>query len=409
MFRKLLLAAALLVPGVAHADWYEASTAHFVVYSNDKPETVQQYATNLERFDKALHFLRSLPDTPVAKVNRVTVYIVDNIAAIQALSHNDSAAGFYLGRAGDSAAFVPRNAGEKYVDADYRDMMLTPQQILLHEYTHHFLLNLSPNVAYPGWFVEGYAEFFATVEFEADGSVIFGHPPQYRAWGMFGETPLPTNRLLIADTLKLSDEEEVALYTRGWLLTHYLFLGGKRDGQLGAYFQALTNGTPPLEAAKVFGDLNRLDSELWAYKRTDFAANRIPASVLPVGTVELRKLGAGEAATMPVQIRIEGSPARDADSIYAEAQAAAAPYPNDAAAQDVLAGAALHAGQFAAAEAAADRVLAADPNNVDALLVKASARLQAAVKAGDKAPETWGAIRKLIGAANHLDEDNPQA
>jgi hypothetical protein len=49
-----LLVLALAFPGVAHADWYEASTMHFVAYSHDKPETVRQFATNLERFDKAL-------------------------------------------------------------------------------------------------------------------------------------------------------------------------------------------------------------------------------------------------------------------------------------------------------------------------------------------------------------------
>lgn len=77
MIRKLFaLLVFLALPGVAHADWYEASTPHFVVYSNDKPEWAKTFATQLERFDKALRYLRGLPDIPIGDANRVTVFVV---------------------------------------------------------------------------------------------------------------------------------------------------------------------------------------------------------------------------------------------------------------------------------------------------------------------------------------------
>jgi tetratricopeptide (TPR) repeat protein len=216
--------------------------------------------------------------------------------------------------------------------------------------------------------------------------------------------------MLTADPQQLTADQRYLLYGRGWLLTHYLFLGGKRDGQLGAYFRALTEGKTPEEAAAAFGDPRKLDSELWSYKRTDFAAQRVPASVLPVGETVLRKLTPGESATMDVRIESQAGVSSDeAPGVYARAKAACAPFPNDSAAQRVLAEAAYDAGDYAGAEAAADRAIAADPNNVDALLYKARARMAVAVKAEDKTPATWRAIRVIIAAANTIDTENPQA
>jgi hypothetical protein len=218
MFRKLLLLLALLVmPGVARAEWYEASTPHFVVYSNDSPEAVRKFAANLERFDKTLRFLRNISDAPVGKANRVTIYVVADPAAMTRLYGSAGVAGFYSGRAGNSVAFVPRTSDEAKVPKEYREMVLTPQQILLHEYTHHFLLSLNPGIAYPAWFVEGYAEFFAPSEFEADGSVIIGRPPQYRSWDLFSEVKLPVARMLTADPQDLTGEQRYQFYSRGWL------------------------------------------------------------------------------------------------------------------------------------------------------------------------------------------------
>jgi len=404
MLRMVLALFCLMVPTTAHADWHEASTPHFLVYSDDKPERVKTFATQLERFDKALRFLRNLPDTPIGDANRVTVYVVDDTGDVAKLARDRFVAGFYAPRAGGSVAFVPRSSGQGGV------LDLNPLAILLHEYTHHFLLSLSAEAAYPGWFVEGYAEFFAASSFQPDGSLTFGRPPLYRAQGLFGGgNLLPMDKLLNADALKLNDSQREGLYGRGWLLTHYLFLGEKRDGQLSAYLKALNGGTAPLEAAKVFGDLRALDGELNRYMRGRLVGRRIAATVLPVGQVTIRKLRPAESATMDVRIQSDaGVGDKTAPGVYAAARKACAPYPGDPVAQLVLTEAAFDAKDYAAAEAAADRVLAADPRSVEALLYKADAKAAVADKAGDNTPATWTAIRKLIATANRLDPENPK-
>jgi tetratricopeptide (TPR) repeat protein len=403
MFRKLLTLTLLVAPITAHADWYEASTAHFVVYSEQRPETLKTFATNLERFDKAVRVRFRLPDEPVGKANRVTVYVVDDTGDVARLAGNRGVAGFYRPRAGGSLAIVPRSSGGGG-DAD-----LNPQAILLHEYTHHLMWTNFSDAAFPAWFVEGFAESLATAVFEKEGSVLFGYPPQYRGWGLMAGNALPMEKMLVADTLKLNDQQTDGLYGRGWLLLHYLTFGKAREGQLGAYIKAINEGKSSKEAASVFGDLRKLDRELEAYKTGRFSALRVAAAALPIGEVTIRKLGPGEAATMDVRIRSKnGVDAKTAPRVYEAARKAAAPYPNDPAVQIVFAETAHDVGNYAEAEAAADRALAVDPKATDAWVYKAKARIGAAMKAGDRSKESWAAIRKAIVTANRIDPDDPE-
>jgi tetratricopeptide (TPR) repeat protein len=403
MIRKLFaLLVFLAFPGVAQADWYEAGTEHFVVYSNDNPDRIKQFATNLERFDQALRAYSRVKDENPGAANRVTVYVVDNVAKIRALSGDNFVAGFYIPRAGESVAFVPR-----VTDDDSGEF--SPLVILLHEYTHHFMFSSYPDAAYPAWFSEGYAEVYATAKFQKDGSVDFGYAPQYRRYGLLDGNALPIQKLLTSDALKLTDEQREALYGRGWLLIHYLHFGHAREGQLGAYINAINQGKAPLEAAQIFGDLRAFDKELEHYKQGRFSGWHIPASAIQVGNVTVRKLGAGEAATMDVRIKSDrGVDEKTAPAVYESAKKACAPYPNDPAAQLVLAEAAYDAGDYTASEAAADRALAANPKAMGGYLYKAMSQMARATKAKDHAPQTWAAIRKIISTGNHLDPDDPR-
>lgn len=403
MIRSMFAAALLVLPAAAHADWYEASTDHFVVYSEESPQQLEKFATQLERFDKALRALRGLAANPVGDANRVVVYVVDGASVVSRLARDSNIAGFYHARAGGSMAVVPRRAGQGELD-------LSSQAILLHEYTHHLMLSLWPHTPFPSWFIEGYAEFHATARFEKDGGVSFGLPPQYRSYGLLAGNALPADKLLTAEGRSLNDMQRDGLYGRGWLLTHYLTISGQRPKQLQTYLLAISDGKAPLDAAtEAFGELRTLDRELERYKVGKFQGRTVPASLFKVGAVTIRKLTPGEAATMDVRIVSKnGVDERTAPRVYAQAKKAAAPFPNDPGAQIVLAETAYDAGDYKEAEAAADRAIAANPKAVDAFVYKAMARMAIAAKADDTSKETWSAIRKIIGTANRLDPDDPE-
>ena len=90
----------------------------------------------------------------------------------------------------------------------------------------------------------------STASFEKDGSVVLGRPANHRALGLFYADGLPLEALLAGNYDKLTNEQFESIYGRGWLLTHYLYFDEKRKGQLTAYVQAISAGTPALDAAR---------------------------------------------------------------------------------------------------------------------------------------------------------------
>ncbi|WP_448663346.1 DUF1570 domain-containing protein [Sphingomonas sp. CJ20] len=403
MIRKILALALLFAPGIARADWHEASSAHFRVYSEQPVERLRSFATELERFDKAIRMLRGDPDKPVGPANRVTIYVVDDTDAVQALIGRDGVAGFYVPRAGASMAIVPRFSGAARAED------LRPQTVLLHEYTHHLMFTMAPNAVYPLWYSEGFAELLAPTSFEKDGAVLIGNMPQYRAHSIMGANPLSVEKLLLSDPRDFDRAQMDALYGQGWLLTHYTMLGKARQDQLGAYLLAINRGKSRAEAAAAFGGLDTLSGELARYKVSRLKGLRVRADALATGPVTIRALTAGEAATMDLRIRSQnGVSAADAPALYAALQKAAAPYPDDTVAQTILAGAALDARDPVGAEAAAARALVVDPGNVGALVFQAKARMAAAVRDRDTRAASWEAVRAPLLAAIARDATDPR-
>lgn len=405
MVRKFLaLLLLVMVPGVAQAQWHEASSPHFVIYSKDRPERVRKFAETLERFDQGMRVLRGWKNEPIAPSTRLTIYVLGSADAVGDLAGSDFVAGFYSGRSSGSVAFVPRTSGNN----DTFD--LDAQTILFHEYTHHLMLSIFANSAFPGWLVEGWAEFHGTAKIQRDGGVTFGYPPNYRAYGLFAPNQIPLDRILSGNVGNLNGEQINMLYGKSWLLTHYFSFDPVRGAQFSKYLRAINDGKTAKEATAEFGDLKILNRELESYlTRRMLSVRAVPGSAITVGEIRVRPLTPGEAATMPVRIRSDrGVDEKTAPKVYADAKKAAAPWPNDAAAQGVLAETAYDAGDYPGALAAAERALAADPASMQALVYKAMTQMAIAAEKKDFTRETWSAIRKTLVAANRVDPDHPE-
>jgi tetratricopeptide (TPR) repeat protein len=395
----------LVAAAPAGAAWREARSAHFIIYSEDKADNLRAFATELERFDAAMRLVRGLPATTDSPNNRLTVFQVSNIAAVQKLygRRAESIAGFYNGRAGGSVAFVPRRTGASS-RAD-----LSAETVLMHEYAHHFMFRNYP-AAFPLWFSEGYAEFNSTARFVADGSVDLGMPAQHRALGLVYLAQLPIETMLSSDLSKLSAVGGEAFYGRGWLLTHYLSFARERDGQLGKYLAAINKGTSSLDAARdVFGDLAKLDRELDRYVRSKMSYMRVPGHKIGIAPVEVVELSAGANAMMPIHMRSRrGVTDDEAKKLVVQARELAAPYPADPFAQLALAEAEIDAGNLAEADAAADRVLAADPASVRAMLYKGRVAMKRLEDSKSDNAEDWKVARRWFVRANRTEPNAPE-
>jgi tetratricopeptide (TPR) repeat protein len=380
--RALVGFCALLLALPAQAEWFEVSTDHFVIYANDTERNLTRFAEGLERYHSAMVFLTQRKLDKPSPSNRVTVYVVGDERDIQKLAGGDSkyVAGFYIPRAGGSVAFVQEIQNQK----GYPHFSTI---VLLHEYAHHFLIS-SSRMPMPRWMNEGAAEFFAATTFNDDGSLYVGQVAQHRSNEIAFADPVPVRELFDPELYeKQKGKGYDAFYGKSWLTYHYLTFSKERAGQLGKYQLNLLEGMGPLQAAEAaFGDLDVLEKELRSYKSKRLNAAVLGADKLSVGSpVKLRKLSAGEAEILPLQIRSKrGVNEAQAADILTGARAIAARFPGDAAVLAALAEAEYDAGNDAEAIAAADKALALDPRQVNAYVQKGFALFRQAGEADDR-------------------------
>ena len=401
--RMMAAGLALLAAQPALAEWYEASSDHFVIYADDKERDIQRFAQDLERYHSAMAFLMGRTLDKPSPSNRVVIYVVGGERDIRKLAGDKSGqiAGFYLPRAGGSRAFVQDIRNQR----GYPDFSTI---VLLHEYAHHFLM-ASSRYAMPRWLNEGAAEFFAAATFKEDGGMLIGQPAQHRGSELFYADPVHVRELL--DPVLYEKQRGKgfdAFYGKSWLLYHYLIFSEERAGQLRKYQVNLVDGMAPLAAGEAaFGDLDTLEKELKAYLRGRMLTFALPPGKLTTGPVSLRKLPPGEAAMMPLQIRSQrGVDSEEAARILADARVIAAKYPDDPGAQAALSEAEFDAGNDAEAIAAADRAIARDPNRVNAYVQKGYAMFRQAQEAANM-PVAFAAAMKPFQALNAIENDHP--
>lgn len=386
--------------GPVSAAWHRASSAHFIIYANQSPGELLAFATKLEKFDKAVRYVRRMSDPPVGDGNRLTVYVVPSVRTVQQLQgeRSGSTYGFYTGRATGSLAIVPRDTGSESSND------LTAEAVFFHEYAHHLMFS-QLDTPYPEWLIEGFAEVMATARFEKDGSVGLGAPPQFRAYGLFAGDRLTIERLLQGDFARMSEMERDTAYGRSWLLTHYLNFNKERAPQLTIYLEELGKGTDSVSAArKAFGDLRQLDRELDKYlTQSRVSYTKIFGSKLTAGPIDIRPLSPGGAAVMTDRIRSKvGVNTTTAEPLAVRVRAIARQFPGDLLVERTLAEAELDAGHPDASLAAADRALTLDPRDGEALIFKGRALM-----AGDT-PNRFVEARKLFSEANRIDTEDPK-
>lgn len=414
MFKGLFgVIAALCLAAPAHAEWREASSNHFVIYSDQSEKQLRDFAEMLESYHSAMEFILSIKTGPISPSNRVTIYVLDSGRAVRKLYGDTSSnvAGFYQSRAGGSLAFVPRLA------SGLRTKLSFSEIVLLHEYAHHFMYS-NYGTAVPMWLSEGFAEFYASAGFEGDGSVWLGRPATHRAYELLGMREIPIELLL--DTEAYASREKSrqgdSFYGRSWLLYHYLTMANfekesPRANQMNEYMRNLLSGQKALEAAQnAFGDLEQLDKDLDAYLRQRrMNSFKLRSSYISVGPIAIRTLTEGAAEAMPIRIRSRrGVDDQTAAELLPDIRIVGEKYPDDPFVQATLAEAEFDAGNDALAIAAADRALARDPANMSAHVQKIYATFHIAENSGTADQNaSWNASRDAIVAANHAEPDHP--
>lgn len=392
--------------GPAEAKWLRADTDNFIIYSEGSEKDLRDFAEKLERFDATLRdrFRIEGGKDP----NPLTIYLVDRATDAGRLAGDGKSwvAGFY--KPGLEGSFAVSNR------EDYR-IKGTPQsqQTLFHEYGHHFMKRFLPG-AFPAWFIEGFAEYYSTVDFTRDGRAEIGKPVYSRAYGLLTMPKIPADKLLFQRPFAMRNSGQIDVYYgRSWLLTHMLFNEESRAGQLNAYIQAINKGGDPKKAATdSFGDLAALDRDLDRYMKKRLTYHTLMDAIAITGPITVAALPPAQDAAVPLRLaRLSADDDERMLKVREGLRKLAARHPDDAGAWFELAMAEWSLSDEirdkATARAAVDRALAIDPKHVRANVLLGE---MLTAEAQDKAVATaadWSAVRKPIILANRTNSDDP--
>ncbi|MEG1451843.1 hypothetical protein [Brevundimonas sp.] len=322
--------------------------------------------TELENFDYVLRLFmgQDVTETPHRKL---PIYLVTNSGLTTiAPAARDRLAGFYTSSGEDIFAVATRGDNN---------------HTLKHEYAHHFMM-ADFSYPYPGWFVEGFAEYYGATEFKLSETRI-GVPNANRAAALSYLSWMSMSELLSNRPVTKAKNLD-SYYPLAWLLTHWFMGDPNRRQQMATYLRDVGSGTDSVTALQNATGLTptELNRTLRRYMggripysilKTEYPEVQIQVTVLPESADDLLLLG---------QRLKSGSTEENRQPTLEEIRRKAARYPDDTLALLILAHAELHnARDPEKAVEILDRLLAIDPNHVEALQYMARARMDLVDKA----------------------------
>jgi len=399
----LCLAATSSLALPAHAEWRRATSRHFIVYSQGSANELRESAIALERYDQLLRLMSIAK--PDATSRPLTVFMIGN-NSVGDLIDQPGVAGFYtVGPLG------PVAVAARITDFYVTQTEFTAQVVLFHEYAHHYMLQ-NYTAAYPGWFVEGYAELLGATTFDKDGSANVGNVARYRLADLHGEVTVPVRDLLADDPNARKDRAVYAYYSEAWLLTHYLVFNDSRSPQLHRYLALFSDGMKPMEAAnQAFGDVAKLVSDYKSYRNSPALPGvHISQKDAPsIGEIKVETLdAAAQALVWDRLLYMRNLRGKEASNIAADLAKRAAAVPGHVDTLDLLWRFHLAADDTAAADKTVDALLALQPKNGQALLGKGLIAMKKLEIAKDYSARKWAAARGDIVDANEAQADNPE-
>lgn len=411
MIRILAAAAAMaaaLIATVAEARWLRAETDSFIIYSEGNEKSLREFASTLQRFDIALRLLLEVKEQ--GESNRLPIYLLASTGEVAKLytgSRSSSFVGFYRTERDGSFAVSHRENGGRSRGTS------ASQETLFHEYAHHFMKRYRTG-AYPAWIIEGFAEYYSTIDFDRDGRALIGKPAYGRQYGLVQLPQIPVETLLATDPHSLKTVGQVDVYYgRAWLLTHMLFHDAPREGQLVAYARAINAGTEAGQAARqAFGDLDQLDKDLAAYLRRPLNY-RITKDAIPVPTnISVTALPPGEDAVIPLRLaRLSARPGDDSLAVRDSLLGLTKAHAGDAAVWFEYAAAEWALDKdtrdLAAVRSALDRVIAIKPDHVRGNVLLGELSMHELDTQGDYSDASWEKAREPVALANRTDPDDP--
>lgn len=433
----------IVVSGISSeemSDWLRAESEHVIVTSNGNEAELIRVARDLEKLHQLLASIYGVDRRAgdVAKL-KVTIYASASDMRKLNLQNRRSAEGPFADAVALQRYYDPRSDGavlaiardDQLLDLNTRRawqldcddvtsaggdcFRMTPDphmpavrewEDLLHGgYAQHFLLTYRPD-AYPRWFLDGIGALYSTFKVRRNGSVEYPVLPAQlrqvmRSYGDVSVDDILSGRYLNGEMAKGANWTPY----HAWALAHFFFDSQShpaRRAQFGEYLAALRRGAPAAEAARVFGDMRRLQREVASHSKRERGAVARTAPLPALDTApDVTRLTRAAAAVIDTDLAPDVRPAMTAKSRIAD-------LPFDARAALTLAKAACQRGDASECVDIAEQILAREPGNGDAMAWKGTALIDQAVAGpADARPAQLASARQLIERAAALDNESP--
>lgn len=238
---------------VTHRPWSQYNVGEVEFYSQASERQTQEVLTKFSKFRQVTAALTSASTVEPTVPTRV--YLFADQDTYEDHVHLENSSGVFTPAMGEFTMAMTIGKSGEY--------------ILFHEYTHMILSNV-PDMSYPSWYNEGFADFMATMRFVDDDVVIGEIPPGFVFAVADDSSWVPLSELFHGSAFRGRGDQDVLnrYYAQSWLVVHYLLRGPRAEsGELGRYLELVNAGADPVAIVpEAFGvTTKQLEKELRVY------------------------------------------------------------------------------------------------------------------------------------------------
>lgn len=305
--------------------WVRAESAHLVVLSDAPRDDVALLVDHLERLDGLLRaYTDDYRKASVGPEPKLNLVYLDHVRDLDRVAQGRPSNGIALFRdcADGTQGFLVRTepltpiADDQLVKAPLDEGLAYVSQA----YARHFLLRHT-DVRSPQAWVEGFANYFASVRFGPTQMVIGRPPPGVGRYFYFldqgNRYDLDYDDVLGLRPLRdLSGGRRASAWmefeARSWILAHYVLGAGERRQRLGGFLNAAWKGKPPAAALHdAFGlDVDNASTALWRYRLSSLQVLRVDQPPGPPPDVALALVPAATGEFLFADAALKACPAR---------------------------------------------------------------------------------------------------
>ena len=381
--------------GQPRSEWKRYESEHFVAYSNDLDHATKSNLVAIENYHYVLNFLYGLSGAAEKQSPKFEMFLMKDREDLKRVWPNvsESVAGFYSQCSEGAIAYSAMDLREGFSSNSSRstgsrlsgaDGVAGDRKVLFHEYAHHFMFDHYTE-AFPAWVVEGFAEYYETLQVKGK-RVSIGFIDQNRHYSLLNTTWHDYADILRGTTKIETAEQSFVFYAQSWLLVHYTQTSIERTEAFRQFIVESNKGMDPVEAfEKNFKiKIKDLPLTLKGYLNKGTPVISFDLKDLPDPKIDITNTPVAANKVLLLQSQVRTCKLdRDGPDLLKAIRNEHTAFPSEPLAQLTRAHAEIIEGELKEAEPLLNAILSTQPNHAEALYLKGRMHLKIAEK-----PET---------------------